>query len=297
MEEKIVYFTKNITPESLVKIYKKINSPLTGNIAIKLHSGEDGNQNYVKPEFVKDIIDFVNGTVVECNTAYNGQRNSTEKHLKLLEKHGWNKYFDVDLLDKEDDDLVLDIPNGKVIKKNYVGRNLTKYDSMLVLSHFKGHPMGGFGGALKQLSIGIASSRGKSYIHSAGKTLDQNEVWKLNTKQDLFLESMADAATSVVNYFNGNIVYINILCNLSVDCDCCAKAEDPCMKDIGILLSLDPVAIDKASVDLVYSSEDEGKKHLIERIESRNGLHTIEEAEKRGIGTTKYKIVDIDKEC
>ena len=297
MEEKIVYFTKKITPESLVKIYKKINSPLTGNIAIKLHSGEDGNQNYVKPEFVKDLIEYVNGTVVECNTAYNGQRNSTNKHLKLLEKHGWNKYFDVDLLDEEDDDLVLDIPNGKVINKNYVGKNLTKYDSMLVLSHFKGHPMGGFGGALKQLSIGIASSRGKSYIHSAGKTLDQNEVWKLNTKQDLFLESMADAATSVVNYFNGNIVYINILCNLSVDCDCCAKAEDPCMKDIGILLSLDPVAIDKASVDLVYSSEDEGKKYLIERIESRNGLHTIEEAEKRGIGTTKYKIVDIDKEC
>lgn len=297
MEEKIVYFTKNITPESLLKIYKKINSPLTGNIAIKLHSGEDGNQNYVKPEFVKDIIDFVNGTVVECNTAYNGQRNSTEKHLKLLEKHGWNKYFDVDLLDKEDDDLVLDIPNGKVIKKNYVGRNLTKYDSMLVLSHFKGHPMGGFGGALKQLSIGIASSRGKSYIHSAGKTLDQNEVWNLNTKQDLFLESMADAATFVVNYFKGKIVYINILCNLSVDCDCCAKAEDPCMKDIGILLSLDPVAIDKASVDLVYSSEDVGKTHLIERIESRNGLHAIEEAEKRGIGTTKYKIIDIDKEC
>ena len=297
MEEKIVYFTKEITPESLVKIYKKINSPLTGNIAIKLHSGEDGNQNYVKPEFVKDLIDYVNGIVVECNTAYNGQRNSTNKHLKLLEKHGWNKYFDVDLLDEEDDDLVLDIPNGKVINKNYVGKNLTKYDSMLVLSHFKGHPMGGFGGALKQLSIGIASSRGKSYIHSAGKTLDQNEVWKLNTKQDLFLESMADAATSVVNYFKGNIVYINILCNLSVDCDCCANAEDPCMKDIGILLSLDPVAIDKASVDLVYSSEDEGKKYLIERIESRNGLHTIEEAEQRGIGTTKYKIVDIDKEC
>ena len=297
MEEKIVYFTKEITPESLVKIYKIINSPLTGNIAIKLHSGEDGNQNYVKPEFVKDLIDYVNGTVVECNTAYNGQRNSTNKHLKLLEKHGWNKYFDVDLLDEEDDDLVLDIPNGKVINKNYVGKNLTKYDSMLVLSHFKGHPMGGFGGTLKQLSIGIASSRGKSYIHSAGKTLDQNEVWKLNTKQHLFLESMADAATSVVNYFNGNIVYINILCNLSVDCDCCAKAEDPCMKDIGILLSLDPVAIDKASIDLVYSSEDEGKNHLIERIESRNGLHTIEEAEQRGIGTTKYKIVDIDKEC
>ena len=297
MKEKIVYFTKKITPESLIKIYKKINSPLTGNIAIKLHSGEDGNQNYVKPEFVKDLIDYVNGTVVECNTAYNGQRNSTNKHLKLLEKHGWNKYFDVDLLDEEDDDLVLDIPNGKVINKNYVGKNLTKYDSMLVLSHFKGHPMGGFGGALKQLSIGIASSRGKSYIHSAGKTLDQNEVWKLNTKQDLFLESMADAATSVVNYFKGNIVYINILCNLSVDCDCCAKAEDPCMKDIGILLSLDPIAIDKASVDLVYSSEDEDKKYLIERIESRNGLHTIEEAEKRGIGTTKYKIVDIDKEC
>ena len=292
-----VLFTKEISPSGLVKIYEALGKRLNGKVAVKLHSGEEGNQNYLRPDFVRELIHHVNGTVVECNTAYNGQRNSTNKHLKLLEKHGWNKYFDVDLLDEEDDDLVLDIPNGKVINKNYVGKNLTKYDSMLVLSHFKGHPMGGFGGALKQLSIGIASSRGKSYIHSAGKTLDQNEVWKLNTKQDLFLESMADAATSVVNYFKGNIVYINILCNLSVDCDCCAKAEDPCMKDIGILLSLDPVAIDKASVDLVYSSEDEGKNHLIERIESRNGLHIIEEAEKRGIGTTKYKIVDIDKEC
>ena len=292
-----VYFSRTITPEKVLELYKMVDKKLPGNVAIKLHSGEKGNQNFLGPDFWKPVIDYVGGTVVECNTAYEGQRNTTEKHKKLLEEHGWSKYFNVDLLDAEGPDLKLEYPSGKRIKENYVGKNITNYDSMLVLSHFKGHPMGGFGGALKQLSIGIASSRGKSYIHSAGKTLDQNEVWNLNTKQDLFLESMADAATSVVNYFKGNIVYINILCNLSVDCDCCAKAEDPCMKDIGILLSLDPVAIDKASVDLVYSSEDEGKKHLIERIESRNGLHTIEEAEQRGIGTTKYKIVDIDKEC
>ena len=296
MEKSKVYFTRNITSENVLKMYKVLNIELQGRVCVKVHSGEAGNQNYLKPLFFKDVIDYVNGTVVECNTAYDGERNTTIKHKKLMDEHEWTKYFNVDIMDSEGD-LELDIKNGKVIKKNFVGNHIKNYDSMLVLSHFKGHPMGGFGGALKQLSIGIASSRGKSYIHSAGKTLDQNEVWKLNTKQDLFLESMADAATSVVNYFKGNIIYINILCNLSVDCDCCAKAEDPCMKDIGILLSLDPVAIDKASVDLVYSSEDEGKKHLIERIESRNGLHIIEEAEKRGIGTTKYKIVDIDKEC
>ena len=288
-----VLFTKEISPSGLVKIYEALGKKLNGKVAVKLHSGEEGNQNYVKPEFVKDLIDYVNGTVVECNTAYNGQRNSTNKHLKLLEKHGWNKYFDVDIMDAEGD-LELDIPNGKVIKKNYIGKNISNYDSMLVLSHFKGHPMGGYGGALKQLSIGVASSSGKTYIHTAGKTAKQEELWDNTAEQNLFLESMADAASSVVNYFNGNIIYINVLCNMSVDCDCCAVAEDPCLKDIGILASLDPVAIDEASINLVKNSNDPGKEHFMERVNSRNGLHTIEEAEKHGIGSREYELVNID---
>ena len=288
-----VYFISKINSNNIVKLYEKLGIELDGNTAVKVHSGEDGNQNYVKPEFVKDLIDYVNGTVVECNTAYNGQRNSTNKHLKLLEKHGWNKYFDVDIMDAEGD-LELDIPNGKVIKKNYVGKNISNYDSMLVLSHFKGHPMGGYGGALKQLSIGVASSSGKTYIHTAGKTAKQEELWDNVAEQNLFLESMADAASSVVNYFNGNIIYINVLCNMSVDCDCCAVAEDPCLKDIGILASLDPVAIDEASINLVKNSNDPGKEHFMERVNSRNGLHTIEEAEKHGIGSREYELVNID---
>ena len=294
MEKAKVYFTKEITPEALINIYKKLGKDLKGNVSVKLHSGEDGNQNYVKPEFVKKIIDYVGGTVVECNTAYVGERNTTEKHKKLIEKHGWSKYFDVDIMDAEGPDKILEIPNGKVIKKNYVGKNIENYDSMLVLSHFKGHPMGGYGGALKQLSIGVASSAGKSYIHSAGRTTDQTKLWNDLPKQEEFLESMADAAASVVHYFKDNICYINIMCNMSVDCDCCADAEDPCMKDIGILASLDPIAIDQACIDLVYNSNDEGKDHLIERIESRNGIHTIEEASKLGFGTRDYELIDID---
>lgn len=286
----IVYFTKDLSSSSLLRLYKKLNVELKGNVAIKLHSGEPGNQNFLRPDFFKEIIDYVGGTVVETNTAYEGRRNTTEKHLKTIEEHGWNKYFKFDLLDAEGDDLELSIPLGKVIKKNYVGKNIVNYDSMLVLSHFKGHPMGGYGGALKQLSIGMASSYGKAYIHGAGEV---SKIWTAD--HDKFLESMADASLSVVNYFKGNIVYINVMKNMSVDCDCCAKAEDPCIKDIGVLISLDPVAIDKACIDLVYSSNDYGKAHFIERVESRNGTHTIESAWKLGVGSKDYTLINIDE--
>lgn len=289
-----VYFAKEITSDSLIKIYEKLGITLKGNVAVKLHSGEAGNQNYLKPEFLKGIINKVNGTVVECNTAYNGARNTTSKHEKLIEEHGWNKYYNVDIMDSNGPDKVLEIPNGNVIKKNYVGKNIEKYDSMLVLSHFKGHPMGGFGGALKQLSIGVASSAGKAYIHTAGKTTDVNKLWENLPTQDNFIETMADAASSVHNYFNGNIAYINIMKNMSVDCDCCAEAEDPCMKDIGILASLDPVAIDKACLDLVYNSTDPGKNHLIERIETRHGNHIIDASCKLNFGSCEYELINID---
>lgn len=287
-----VYFSKIISEERLVDIYKCLNKELKGNIAIKVHSGEEGNQNYLKPQFLNKIINYVGGTVVECNTAYSGSRNETNKHKELIKKHGWNMYK-FDLLD-ELEDIEIDISNGKVIKKNYLGKNITKYDSMLVISHFKGHPMGGYGGALKQLSIGCASTKGKAYIHSAGYTTDQNILWDNLPKQDLFLEAMADAAKSVIDYFNNNILYINIMCNLSVDCDCCSKAENPCMKDIGILASTDPVALDKACLDLIYNSNDEGKSHFIERVESRNGKHTIDSAYKLKIGDINYELISID---
>lgn len=287
-----VYFTKDITSENLVKLYNILNKELKGKVAVKVHSGEEGNQNYLRPEFLKDIIERVNGTVVECNTAYLGARNTTEKHEKLIENHGWNMYK-FDLLDR-DGSLKLDILNGVAIKENYVGKNLANYDSMLVVSHFKGHPMGGYGGSLKQLSIGCASSEGKAYIHSAGKTMDQNTLWDNIAEQDKFLESMADAASSVVNLFKGNIVYINIMCNMSVDCDCCAVAEDSCLKDIGVLISTDPVAIDRCAIDLVINSNDSGKEHFLERVNSRHGIYTIECAEKLNIGSTMYELVDID---
>lgn len=286
MEKAKVYFTKTITEEMIIDMYEKVGKKLEGKVAVKVHSGEKGNQNYLHPEFLKKIIEHVNGTVVECNTAYEGARNTTEKHLNLMKEHKWSEYFDVDIMDAEKDDIVLDIPNGKQIKKNYVGKNIQNYDSMLVVSHFKGHPMGGYGGALKQLSIGCASSYGKAYIHGAG---DAEKIWTAD--HDMFLESMADAAKSVVDYFDNKIVYINIMVNMSVDCDCCAKAEDPCMKDIGILASTDPIALDKACVDLVYNSNDPGKDHLIERIESRNGLLTIEAASKLEFGTKDYELI------
>ncbi len=283
-----VYFTKEITSDAVIKLYKILNFELDGNICIKVHSGEPGNQNFIRPDFWKPIINQVKGTVVECNTAYEGKRNTTKAHLETLKMHGWDQ-FRIDLLDKEGPDLVLDIPNGKQIKTNYVGKDLANYDSMLVLSHFKGHPMGGYGGALKQLSIGLASSFGKAYIHGAG---EPDKIW--SQEQNKFLEAMADAAKSIIDYFNGKIVYINVMKNMSVDCDCCSVAEDPCIKDIGMLISLDPVAIDQACIDLVYNSNDEKKSHLIERIESRNGLHTIEIAEELGCGFRTYELINID---
>ncbi len=287
-EKPVVYFTSEITPQKVVELYERLGKALPGRVAVKLHSGEKGNQNFLGADFWKPIIDCVGGTVVECNTAYEGMRNTTERHRKLMDEHGWTKHFKVDLLDAEGPDLVLPIPEGRVIKQNLVGKDMENYDSMLVLSHFKGHPMGGFGGALKQLSIGIASSYGKAYIHGAGVPAD---IWTAD--HDRFLESMADAASSVVRYFDGNVIYINVMKNLSVDCDCCAVAEDPCMGDIGMLISTDPIAIDQACLDLVYASSDPGRPHLLERIESRNGVHTVEAAAELGFGSREYEFVNI----
>ena len=294
MEKAKVYFIKEITPENIIRAYEALGVELPLKVAVKMHSGEKGNQNYLRPEFVKDVINYVNGTVVECNTAYEGARNSTEKHLKLIEEHEWNKYFPFDLLDKEGPDLELDIPNVKVLKKNYVGKNLANYNSLLVLSHFKGHAMGGYGGALKQLSIGCASSFGKTLIHTAGVTNDQKELFNNLPEQDKFLEAMADAASSVVNYFHGNAAYVNVMKNISIDCDCNGNASAPCMQDIGILASLDPVALDQACLDLVYNSNDPGKDKLIKRIESLHGVHTIEAAYDLGVGNREYELVNIE---
>jgi len=291
VEKAPVYFIREITPENIVKIYDVLGKNLEGNVAVKLHSGEKGNQNYIRPEMVKNIVEHVNGTVVECNTAYEGARDTTEKHQALMKEHGWADLFTVDIMDAEGD-IVLDIPNGKIIQKNYVGKNLNNYDSMLVLSHFKGHPMGGYGGALKQLSIGVASGHGKSYIHCVGKE-DGTFEDMFRVDQLKFLEAMADAASSVIEKFKGNIVYINVMCNMSVDCDCCNVAEDPCMKDIGILASLDPIAIDQACIDLVEKSEDPGKEHFMERVNSKHGIHTIEAASKLGYGTREYELIEI----
>ena len=294
MEKSKVYFIKEITPENIIKIYEAVGKKLEGNVAVKMHSGEKGNQNYLRPEFVQDIVKHVNGTVVECNTAYEGARNTTEKHRKLIEEHEWTKYFPFDLLDAEGPDMELDIPNGKVLKKNYVGKNLANYNSLLVLSHFKGHAMGGYGGALKQLSIGCSSSAGKTLIHTAGVTNDQYQLFDNLPEQDKFLEAMADAASSVVKYFNGNAVYINVMKNISRDCDCDGNASAPCMKDIGILASLDPVAVDQACLDLVYQSIDPGKDKLIERIESLHGVHTVEAAADLGIGSREYEFIPLE---
>ena len=283
-----VYFTREITPEKVVELYKLVGKELPGKVAVKIHSGEEGNQNYIGPELWKPMVELVDGTIVECNTAYEGQRYKTEDHIKLMENHGWSKHFKVDILDGEGPDLELDIPNGKMIKKNYVGKNIANYDSMLVLSHFKGHPMGGYGGALKQLSIGVASSYGKGYIHGSGC---MENFFGADHKS--FLKSMADAAGSVIEYFKGNCVYVNVMMNMSVDCDCCAVAEDPCMADIGILASDDPIAIDQACLDLVYKSDDPGKAHLIERIESLDGVLTVETAAEHGYGTREYELIEL----
>lgn len=285
----IVYFSRTITPEKVLELYQKLGKELPGNVAIKVHSGEVGNQNFLRPPFWKPIIDHVGGTVVECNTAYPGARNTTKRHMKTFKKHGWIDYFTVDLLDAEGPDMVLDIPQGKIIQKNYVGKDMANYDSTLVLSHFKGHPMGGYGGAIKQLSIGFASSFGKAYIHGAG---EPKKIWTAD--HDSFLEAMADAALSVKEYFGENAVYVNVMKNMSVDCDCCAIAKDPCIADIGILVSSDPVAIDQACVDLVYGCDDPNKSHLIQRIESRNGIHTIEAAVAIGLGSREYDLVEVE---
>ncbi len=290
-----VYFTKTITPEKVLELYKVLDKPLPGKVAAKVHSGEEGNQNYLRPPFWKPVIDAVGATVVECNTAYGGERNSTAKHRKLLDRHEWTRYYSVDLMDAEGPDWKLPVAGGKILQDNLVGKNLKNYDSMLVLAHFKGHPMGGYGGALKQLSIGCASSAGKALIHSAGFTGDQNIVWDNHAEQDAFCEAMADAAKSVVDLFQGKIAYLNIMCNLSVDCDCCAVAEDPCMKDIGVLASLDPVAIDQACLDLIYASKDPGRDHFIQRVESRHGVHTIEAAAAIGVGSREYQLIDLDQ--
>ncbi len=288
-----VFFSSEITPEKVVELFHAASNDLPGGIlpgkvAVKLHSGEPGNQNFLKPEFWQPIVNDVHGTVVECNTAYDGGRNTTEKHRETMEKHGWSKHFTVDIMDAEGPDAELLIPNGKRIKKVQVGKNMLNYDSMLVLSHFKGHPMGGFGGALKQLSIGCASSYGKAYIHGAG---EPEKIW--TGDHDSFLESMADAAEAVVRHFNGNMVFINVMKNMSVDCDCCSVAEDPCMADIGILASLDPIAVDRACLDFVYASDDPGRDHLLERIESRNGAHTIDAAAELGFGSKEYELVKL----
>ena len=284
-----VYFSRTITPEKVLELYKLVGKQLPGRVAVKVHSGEKGNQNFLRPDFWKPMVDFVGGTVVECNTAYDGARNTTRTHRQLLQDHGWSRYFPVDLLDAEGPDLELPIPEGKVIRKNYVGKDIVNYDSMLVLSHFKGHPMGGYGGALKQLSIGVGSSYGKAYIHGAG---NPEQLW--TSDHDSFLEAMADAAGSVVEYFHGNLVYVNVMKNMSVDCDCCAVAEDPCIADIGILVSTDPIAIDQACLDLVYACDDPGKAHFLERVESRNGVHTIEAAAALGYGTRDYDLIEVD---
>lgn len=282
-----VYFTKEITPEAMIRMYEALDVKLPGRVAVKLHSGEVGNQNFLRPDFMKPVIDFVNGTIVECNTAYEGQRNTTKAHRATMKLHGWSSIAEVDIMD-EAGEMELPVPEGRRIKKNFAGANLKKYDSMLVLSHFKGHPMGGFGGALKNISIGIASSHGKAYIHGAG---DEAKIWSAD--HDSFLESMADAAKSIVNYFGRKIVFINVMKNMSVDCDCCAVAEDPAMADIGILSSTDPVALDQACLDLVYASDDPGRDHLLERIESRNGVHTVEAAAEIGVGSREYELVEI----
>ena len=289
MEKAKVYFTKELTPQGLLHLFDQLPARLEGKVAVKLHSGEVGNQNFIRPSFFQDLIQKVKGTIVECNTAYEGKRNTTKDHWETMKLHGWCDIAAVDIM-VEDGEFSLPIENGHQMKENYVGAHLKEYDSMLVLSHFKGHPMGGFGGALKNISIGIASAHGKAHIHGAG---DADKIW--TAEHDSFLEAMADAAKSIVDYYQERIVYINVMANMSVDCDCCAVAEDPKIKDIGILASIDPVALDQACLDLVYACEDPGKAHLIERIESRNGIHTVEAAAALHAGSRSYELCDIDK--
>lgn len=286
-EKAKVYFTKSITPEKVIELYKHLDIQLSGKVAVKLHSGEVGNQNFIRPPFWKPMIDHVQGTIVECNTAYGGSRGDSKAHWETMKKHGWTDIGTVDIMDEEGE-FAIPVEGGKHLKNNYVGDHLKRYDAMLVLSHFKGHPMGGFGGAVKNISIGVASSYGKAVIHGAG---DSEKIW--SSDHDSFLESMAEAAKSITQYFGGKMAYINVMVNMSVDCDCCDVAEDPAIADIGMLASLDPIAIDQACLDLVYATDDPGKPHLLERIESRNGVHTLEAAEKLDFGTRDYELVEI----
>lgn len=294
MSKPKVYFTSKITPENVVRMYEHLGVKLPGKVAVKVHSGEDGNQNYLHPEFMIPMVKEVDGTIVECNTAYDGERDTTEKHEKLMKKHGWSDVFDVDIMDADGPDLIFPIENGRVLKENRVGKHLADYASMLVLSHFKGHPMGGFGGALKQLSIGCASNQGKVNIHTGSASLVQGDFWDKHAAQDDFIEAMAEAAETIVNHFGSNLAFVNIAANISVDCDCCAVAEDPCMEDIGIFASLDPVAIDQACIDAVVNSDDPGRDHLLERINSKHGTKIIEDAAHLGYGSKEYELIVVD---
>lgn len=294
MDKPKVYFTKELTPEAVVRMYEHLGVKLPGEVAVKVHSGEEGNQNYLRPEFMIPMVKEVDGTIVECNTAYDGARDTTEKHVKLMAQHGWSDVFDVDIMDADCDDLIFPIENGRVLKENRVGGHLANYASMLVISHFKGHPMGGFGGALKQLSIGCASNKGKVNIHTGAASLNQGDFWDRHAEQDDFIEAMAEAAETVVNHFGSNLAFINVAVNLSVDCDCCAKAEDPCMADIGIFASLDPVAIDQACIDAVKNSDDPGREHFLERVDSKHGTKIIDDAARLGYGSKEYELVVVD---
>ncbi|WP_407712165.1 DUF362 domain-containing protein [Butyricimonas paravirosa] len=286
-----VYMFKEISPENLVKIYEALGREATGKVAVKLSTGEPGGHNFLQPALIKDLVQKVKGTIVECNTAYGGGRADTENHLKAAKDHGFTAIAPVDIMDAEGE-VALPVKGGKHLKEDFVGSHYLNYDFTIVLSHFKGHAMGGFGGAIKNISIGIASSAGKAWIHSAGKT--KGNPWGNLPPQDDFLESMAEAAKAIIDHCGDKILYISVANNLSVDCDCDSSPEDPKMGDIGILASLDPVALDKACTDLVRASEDHGKIHLIERIDSRNGMHTLEYGEKIGLGSQKYELVKLD---
>lgn len=292
MEVPKVYMFTKISAENLVKIYEALGREATGKVAVKLSTGEPGGHNFLQPALIKDLVKKVNGTIVECNTAYGGGRADTENHLKAAKEHGFTAIAPVDIMDA-DGEVALPVKGGKHLKEDFVGSHYLNYDFTIILSHFKGHAMGGFGGAIKNMSIGIASSEGKAWIHSAGKT--KGDPWGNLPPQDDFLESMAEAAKAVADHCGDKILYISVANNLSVDCDCDASPEDPQMGDIGILASLDPIALDKACTDLVRASEDHGKIHLIERIDSRHGMHTLEYGEKLGIGSQKYELVKLDK--
>lgn len=288
-----VYFIEEITPENLVRIYEALGRKAEGRVAVKVSTGEPGGHNFLQPTLIADLVHKVGGTIVECNTAYGGGRSDTENHLKAAADHGFTSIADVDIMDA-DGEVALPVKGGRHLKEDFVGLNYLNYDFTVILSHFKGHAMGGFGGAIKNMSIGIASSKGKAWIHSAGKTKNQNEVWGDLPAQDDFLESMAEAAKAVADHCGDKILYISVANNLSVDCDCDSSPEDPKMGDIGILASLDPVALDKACVDMVRASKDHGKIHLIERIDSRHGMHTLDYGEKIGLGSQEYRLVRLD---